>query len=51
MTFWGALKESLLDALFGLYQREAWRREDEQRKECERVEQQQYEEHRKSVLE
>jgi hypothetical protein len=48
MTFWGSLKESLLEMVFGRWQLESWRREDEQRKECERVAQRQYDELRKS---
>lgn len=49
MNFWYQLKESLLDEIFGYWQREAWRTEKKHREECERVCQEQYEIYKRSA--
>ncbi len=49
MTFWAALKESILEMMFGAWQLESWRAIEKQRKEYERIAQEQYEEYRRSV--
>lgn len=49
MTFGAALKESILEMLFGQHQLQAWRDEKKHRDECERIAQAQYAEYRRQM--